>query len=198
MKDVHDRHDANDSRPLDLAFHDEHATSADDAVKAEGLGRALRAMRHARAARRRRRFAGFVLLVLGAGWLAWPRPLPRPLQAPSPTDLLAQDEPAPDVEEFDDSDPAHEPASFEAAPTEPSPDRPSPRSPARSTRPTVHLVEAGLAGRLAPPARPRPAIVMLDDEALFAVLDEARLPAILRRIEGPTPSVELRLLAADR
>lgn len=198
MSDAHDRHDANDSRPLDLAFHDEPATSADDTFKADGLGRALRAMQYAKAARRRRRFAGLLLLVIGAGILAWPRPLPRPAPAPSPTDLLAQDEAVPDVEEFDDFDPAHEPAPVEAAPQGPSPDRPSPLPPARSTRPTVHLVEAGIAGRFAPPPRPRPTIVMLDDDALFAVLDEARLPAILRRIEGPTPRVELRLLAADR
>lgn len=198
MSDSHEWHDETASHPPELAFHDEPGSSADDAFKADGLGQALRAMRHAKAARRRRRFAGLLLLVIGAGLLAWPRPLPRPAPAPSPTDLLAQDEAVPDVEKFDDSDPAHEPAPVEAAPQEPSPDRPSPLPPARSTRPTVHLVEAGLAGRLAPPPRPRPTIVMLDDEALFTVLDEARLPAILRRIEGPTPRVELRLLAADR
>lgn len=198
MNDSHDWHDANASHPPELAFHDEPATSADDAFKAEGLGQALRAMRHARSARRRRRFAGLLLLVIGAGLLAWPRPLPRPAPAPRPTDLLAQNEAAPDVEAFDDSDPAHEPASVEAATQEPPPDRPGPLPTARSTRPTVHLVEAGFAERFAPPPRARPTIVRLDDDALFAVLDEAGLPAILRRIAGPTPRIELRLLAADR
>ncbi len=53
MNDSHDWHDANASHPPELAFHDEPATSADDALKAEGLGQALRAMRHARSARRR-------------------------------------------------------------------------------------------------------------------------------------------------
>jgi hypothetical protein len=193
------QNDRDDPQPIDLAFHDEPGRSCDNALKTQGLSRALHAMTRARAARRRRRLAGLLVLAIGAGSLAWPWIPQRRASAPDPLSVLAQGDADRAAGEGDASGHAARGASEAVAPPGPSSEPSIAPSPARSTRPTVRVVQAGLAAaRFAPQTRPRPTIVMLDDDTLLAVLDEARLPAILRRIEGPTPSVELRLLAADR